>query len=327
MNKLLYIANWKMNKNFEESELFLDKFLSNFNIKNDIEVVICPSFLTLAKLDTISRYKNASKLSFGAQNVSDQKYGAFTGDISVEMLKDVKPNYCIVGHSERRQLYNESDSQINKKIKLLIEFGITPILCVGESLVQRENNEGKLLISNQLSACLKNIDTNLIIIAYEPIWAIGTGQSATVEDISEMNSTIKKQMNKLGYKDDQFYILYGGSVNIDNAKVLKTAESINGFLIGGASLDADNFLELIKKVGYMDTLAYICLIVFILVCIMLIGIILIQSSKSGMGAGLGGNTALNSAFGSAEADKLLVKATTGLAVLYMALAIAMSFLV
>ena len=191
----------------------------------------------------------------------------------------------------------------------------------------RENNEGKLLISNQLSACLKNIDTNLIIIAYEPIWAIGTGQSATVEDISEMNSTIKKQMNKLGYKDDQFYILYGGSVNIDNAKVLKTAESINGFLIGGASLDADNFLELIKKVGYMDTLAYVCLIVFILVCIMLIGIILIQSSKSGMGAGLGGNTALNSAFGSAEADKLLVKATTGLAVLYMALAIAMSFLV
>ena len=132
-------------------------------------------------------------------------------------------------------------------IKLLIEFGITPILCVGESLVQRENNEGKLLISNQLSACLKNIDTNLIIIAYEPIWAIGTGQSATVEDISEMNSTIKKHMNKLGYKDDQFYILYGGSVNIDNAKVLKTAESINGFLIGGASLDADNFLELIKR--------------------------------------------------------------------------------
>jgi len=247
MNKLLYIANWKMNKNFEESEFFLDKFLSNDNIENNIEVVICPSFLTLAKLDTISRYKDASQLSFGAQNVSDQLYGAFTGDISVEMLKDVKPSYCIVGHSERRQLYNESNSQVNKKIKLLIEFGITPILCVGESLVQRENNEGELLILNQLSACLKNIDTNLIIIAYEPVWAIGSGQSATVDDISEMNSTIKKQMNKLGYKDDQFYILYGGSVNIDNVKVLKTSKSINGFLIGGASLDADNFLELIKR--------------------------------------------------------------------------------
>ena len=247
MNKIFYIANWKMNKTFNDSESFINKLVPTLDNADDKEVVICPSFISLAKLDSINRFDESVRLSFGAQNVSDQKYGAFTGDISVEMLKDTLSKYCIVGHSERRMLYGESDIQINKKIKLLIEFGFVPILCIGESLEQRKNNEGEMIISNQLSSCLRDVSTKRLIIAYEPIWAIGTGQSATVNDISQMNSNIKKQMNKLGYMDDQFYILYGGSVNIDNVKVLKTAKHINGFLIGGASLEVDKFLKLIKR--------------------------------------------------------------------------------
>jgi len=247
MNKIFYIANWKMNKSFNDSESFINKLLINLDSTDNNEVVICPSFISLAKLDSTNRFKESAGISFGAQNVSDQKHGAFTGDVSVEMLKDTLSKYCIVGHSERRLLYRESDRQINKKIKLLIEFDIIPILCVGESLEQRKNNESEIVISNQLSACLKDIGEKRLIIAYEPVWAIGTGKSATIQDISKMNSSIKKQMNKLGFIDEQFYILYGGSVNIENVKVLKTAKHINGFLIGGASLEVDKFLELIKR--------------------------------------------------------------------------------
>ena len=241
MNKIFYIANWKMNKTVIESKSFIETFLSSYQKSEDKDIVLCPSVIALSKLG------NFEGISFGAQNVNEQKSGAYTGEISVGMLKELNIKYCIVGHSERRALYKETDNVINDKIKLLVEANITPILCIGETWEQRQDAIGEEIVSNQLSSCLDGLEACEIIIAYEPIWAIGTGLSANLEDISCMNTVIKKQMNKLGYMDDQFYILYGGSVNINNVKVLKSAEYIGGFLIGGASLEADNFLDLIKR--------------------------------------------------------------------------------
>ncbi len=246
MKKIFYIANWKMNKNVSEGLDFIENFLSEYKKSYDTDIVICPSIITLSKLDSINKVQNFEAISFGAQNVNDHEEGAFTGEVCANMLKDLICSYCIVGHSERRSNYKETNANINNKIKLLIKSNIIPILCVGESWDQKESKTSNEAISNQLKHCLEDVPVSDIIIAYEPIWAIGSGQSANVQDISDMNNVIKKQMNKLGYMDDQFYILYGGSVDINNVKVLRTADYINGFLIGGASLELDNFLELIK---------------------------------------------------------------------------------
>ena len=247
MDEIFYIANWKMNKTVSESNDFFDLFLREYKMVETNKIVFCPSFISLSKVSDLHILNNSKNISFGAQNVSNKSSGAYTGEISVDMLKDTCASYCIVGHSERRSVYKESDSIINEKLKLLIKAKITPILCIGESWEEREKDEGEKAILHQLSCCLKGLDKSDIIIAYEPIWAIGTGQNASVNDISNMNIVIKNHMNRLGYIDEQFYILYGGSVDIDNVNVLKSAEYINGFLIGGASLMADNFLKLIKR--------------------------------------------------------------------------------
>jgi triosephosphate isomerase len=173
--------------------------------------------------------------------------GAYTGEISASMLSDLKVRYCIVGHSERRDKHGETDQVINQKVKALINNDITPILCVGETLSHRESGQSNKIITNQLSDCLCSIEKNKIIIAYEPIWAIGAGKSASVEDISSMNANIKNYMNGLGYVDEQFYILYGGSVSIDNLLSIKDASFLDGFLIGGASLCASAFWKIIDK--------------------------------------------------------------------------------
>ena len=247
MKKIFYIANWKMNKTMSECCDFFEEFLSLYQSAENKEIVFCPSFTTLFCLDNINGLKDSSNIFFGAQNVSDQVDGPYTGEISVGMLNDTRSQYCIVGHSERRSIYKESDEMINNKIKLLIDSEIIPILCVGESWEERKDNKGNQIVLNQLSSCLKGVQKNKIIIAYEPIWAIGTGKNANIDDISDMNSIIKNQMNKLGYIDEEFYILYGGSVNIDNVKALRGAKYIDGFLIGGASLKADSFFKLIKR--------------------------------------------------------------------------------
>ena len=241
MNKIFYIANWKMNKTVIESKSFIETFLSSYQKSEDKDIVLCPSVIALSKLG------NFEGISFGAQNVNEQKSGAYTGEISVDMLKELNIKYCIVGHSERRSLYKETDNVINDKIKLLVEANITPILCIGETWEQRQDAIGEEIVSNQLRSCLDGLEACEIVIAYEPIWAIGTGLSANLEDISCMNTVIKKQMNKLGYMDDQFYILYGGSVGIDNLLSIKGASLLDGFLIGGASLRASTFWKIIDK--------------------------------------------------------------------------------
>ena len=191
MDKIFYIANWKMNKTVSESNDFFDLFLREYKMVETNKIVFCPSFISLSKVSDLHILNNSKNISFGAQNVSNKSSGAYTGEISVDMLKDTCASYCIVGHSERRSVYKESDSIINEKLKLLIKAKITPILCIGESWEEREKDEGEKAILHQLSCCLKGLDKSDIIIAYEPIWAIGTGQNASVNDISNMNIVIK----------------------------------------------------------------------------------------------------------------------------------------
>ena len=245
MDRFFYIANWKMNVTIKESEDFFKDFLSLYISSPNKEVVFCPSFTTLPS--AIKSYIDIDKISFGAQNVSNIDSGAYTGEISANMLSDLQVQYCIVGHSERRQNYNESNKLINQKLKILINNNIVPILCVGESLGERELSQSDRVISSQLSQCLYGIEKTNIIVAYEPIWAIGSGKSASAEDISNMNNLIRNCMNKLGYINDQFYILYGGSVGIDNLLSIKEASLLDGFLIGGASLQASTFWKIIDK--------------------------------------------------------------------------------
>jgi len=247
MNSNIYIANWKMNITSKEANSFFNKFLSLHQRSSDRKIIFCPSFTTLATSVQSALFNDSNEIYFGAQNVSDKKSGAHTGEISVSMLKEIGIDYCIVGHSERRAIYSESSEVVNNKIKLLIENKIKPILCIGETLEQRENNNSDEVVLEQLSVCLKEIPTSEIIIAYEPVWAIGTGKNANVSDISAMNTVIKNHMNKLGYIDEQFYILYGGSVNISNLSIIDKASFLSGFLIGGASLEPENFWNIVKR--------------------------------------------------------------------------------
>ena len=245
MDKFFYIANWKMNITVDQSRAFFEDFLSFYDSSSNKEVVFCPSFTTLPY--AMKACTGIDKVSFGAQNVSNADSGAHTGEVSANMLSELGLKYCIIGHSERRQFYNESNKFVNQKLKILISNNIVPILCVGETLAEREANKSNEVISRQLSECLFSSEKNNIIIAYEPIWAIGSGKSASIEDISDMNDFIKKYMNKLGYIDDQFYILYGGSVGIDNLLSIKDASFLNGFLVGGASLCPTEFWKIIDK--------------------------------------------------------------------------------
>jgi len=247
MNNRIYIANWKMNITSKEAKSFFEKFLVLYKSSANKEVVFCPSFTTLVSSVQSKLLNNSDKIYIGSQNVSNKKLGAHTGEISVGMLKEIGVEYCIVGHSERRSVYFESNEMVNNKIKLLIEDKITPILCVGETLEEREDGKSDQIVLEQLSSCLKDICPFKVVIAYEPIWAIGTGKNAIVEDISHMNTIIKNHMNKLGYIDKQFYILYGGSVNINNLSIIDKASFLNGFLIGGASLEPESFWGIIKK--------------------------------------------------------------------------------
>jgi len=244
-NMIFYVANWKMNFNIEESRKYLKEFSNSYQKTKDRRVVFCPTYTSLAGLINT----RLSSVEYGAQNISHQKLGAHTGEISVSMLNELHCGYCIIGHSERRILYSENNENINLKIKLLLENNITPLLCVGETKKERESGDSSNIIINQLSDCLEGINLfeSKILIAYEPVWAIGSGDTAKTSDISLMNKTIVTHMNTLGYNNDQFYILYGGSVNINNILDLKSAEYLNGFLIGGASLDPLGFWNIINK--------------------------------------------------------------------------------
>jgi len=235
--KLLMVANWKMNKTVEESIEFLKEFKNL--IKSENEIVIAPPFTALEECKKLID----KKIDLSAQNINENYEGAYTGEISAGMINELC-DYVILGHSERREYFNESDDLINKKVKTALKNKLKVILCIGETLEQRESNNTNNIIKNQLNNCLKNInDLKYIVIAYEPVWAIGTGKTATPEQAEDVHRYIRQLLEKK-YKDSNVRILYGGSVKASNVKELMSMKDIDGALVGGASLDPRSFADI-----------------------------------------------------------------------------------
>lgn len=244
--KFLIAGNWKMNKTAAEAvELASD--LNALVTKNkNVEIVICPPFTALCELTKLP----ISKIHLGAQNFYPAANGAFTGEISAEMLKELRVEYVIIGHSERREYFFETDKFVNEKVISAIANGLTPIMCVGETMQQREEGKTFDVIKQQITAGLENIDktsAEKIVIAYEPIWAIGTGKTATPELAQEVHAFIRELLTKnFGLEiAKKIKILYGGSMKPENARELLNKRDIDGGLIGGASLKADSFNAII----------------------------------------------------------------------------------
>lgn len=248
MRKTIIAGNWKMNKIFLEAEDFLFELSDNLEKieLGSVEVVICPPSIYLELASDIAA---DSKFHTGAQNVNDNTNGAFTGEISAAMLYSMDLKYCIIGHSERRKYYSESDEMINAKLKILHKNEIIPILCIGETLEQREQGITKDIILAQLDGGLKDVKIeDNVVIAYEPIWAIGTGKTATPQQAQEIHALIREWLEENYSKDisEETSILYGGSMKPENVKELLSQSDIDGGLIGGASLDVSKFSKMIE---------------------------------------------------------------------------------
>ena len=236
-----------MYKTSAEAAAFAEEFKKLYH-DTDVRAAICAPY---TQLETLVKAFAGTGIGVGAQNVYFEKEGAFTGEISVDMLKEIGVDYCIVGHSERRQYFNETDQSVNRKLKALLETEICPILCVGEVLEEREAGRETEIVSGQVRAALDGISAEKaerIVIAYEPVWAIGTGKTATPEQAGEMCACIRQTLEIL-YDDvvsDKIIIQYGGSVKPENAADIMNMEEIDGALVGGASLDPSKFIEIIN---------------------------------------------------------------------------------
>lgn len=248
--KHLMAGNWKMNLSKKEA-IDLVRTLKNNLISPKDDILICPPFV---HIPVISEILEGSPIKLGAQNMYYEEKGAFTGEVSPNQLIDYNVEYVILGHSERRHVFNEPDSLINKKVLSALEHDLIPILCVGEKWEQREKNEHFKVLEAQIKEGLKNVnldDPSKIVIAYEPVWAIGTGKTAQAKDIYEMHKYIRDIIGQL-YNDDfsnKVKILYGGSVKPTNVDSIMIISQVDGVLVGGASLDADKFLRIIKYKG------------------------------------------------------------------------------
>ncbi len=243
----LIVANWKMNKTVSEAYELIEKLKDSLDGVDDRKIVVCPAFVCLG---VVSDQLKGSNIKLGAQNMYFEDNGAFTGEISPAMLKELGCEYVILGHSERREHFKEDDALINKKVKAALQHGLKPILCVGETKEERDQNQTKDKVKGQLEEDLKKVSTENIlnvVIAYEPIWAIGTGENATPEQAEEVHAFIRGLLSeKFGQEAaEKISILYGGSVKPGNAKDLMGEKNINGCLVGGASLSADDFTKIV----------------------------------------------------------------------------------
>lgn len=257
MRKQIVAGNWKMNKTYQEGMAMLDHFFKLLDYESSLlsvsgqklpEVVIAPSYLIIP--DAAQRAEERG-VKIAAQNCSAEKEGAFTGEISASMLKDVKVNYVILGHSERRAYFKESNADVAKKIDRVLENDLSAICCIGETLKERESAKEFQVITHQIEECLFHLSKQQIkkiVIAYEPVWAIGTGKNATSEQAQEMHNYIRSVISgKFGKEiSENTSILYGGSCNPKNAESLFSQPDVDGGLIGGASLDAKVFMEVVK---------------------------------------------------------------------------------
>ena len=241
-------GNWKMYKTPAETVAFFEKFLPLVANSEHCEVVICPPFTNLAAAVGAAK---GTRVRIGAQNIAWAKEGAFTGEISGPMIATTGATYAIVGHSERRQYFGETDETVLKRTQAALEFGLTPIVCVGERLEERESGKTEALLVSQFQKGIAGLTAQQfaqIVIAYEPVWAIGTGKTATPEIAADAHRVIRAQVrDKFGKEaGDAVRILYGGSVKADNAKILMAQPEIDGTLVGGASLDPVSFASIVN---------------------------------------------------------------------------------
>lgn len=245
--RIPFIAgNWKMFKTKAEAIAFAKEFRELYK-DTDVQTAICAPF---TNLEALKEAFAGTEIKVGAQNVHFADEGAFTGEISVSMLEEIGVDFCIVGHSERRQYFGETDETVNKKLKKLFEGPIRPILCVGESLEERDADKAFDVVGGQIKADLEGIDAadvKKLVIAYEPIWAIGTGRTATPDQAEEMCAFIRKTLIELYGEEvsDEVIIQYGGSVKPANATEIMNMDEIDGALVGGASLKPEDFMEII----------------------------------------------------------------------------------
>jgi triosephosphate isomerase len=249
MRKKVIAGNWKMNKDIHETASLLTSLkerLSDF--KEEVAVVVCPPFTSLVVAHTLLQ---GTALKLGAQDMSPHDRGAYTGEVSASMLTAAGCRYVILGHSERRQYFKETDELINAKVKKALASGLTPIVCVGETLEEREKNLTDTIISVQVKGVLRELgeaEVAKLIIAYEPVWAIGTGKTATPDQANQVHKLIRKLVSQI-YSwpaAEQLLIQYGGSMNAENASQLLSQSDVDGGLIGGASLKADAFITIIQ---------------------------------------------------------------------------------
>jgi triosephosphate isomerase len=250
MRKKVIAGNWKMYNDLNGSKDLINKLLNGLkNEKYNCEVIICPPFTSLAEAGSLLK---GSKIMLGAQNMHEAESGAFTGEISASMIKSTGSQYVILGHSERRTIFKESDELINKKLKAALKSGLKPIFCIGETLEEREKNITNDVLKRQTAVGLERIsesELENIIIAYEPVWAIGTGRTATPAQAEDAHNFIRNLIKDKYSKNaaDNIIIQYGGSVKPDNSGELLSQPDIDGALVGGACLKADSFIEIIKS--------------------------------------------------------------------------------
>jgi triosephosphate isomerase len=247
MRKPIIAGNWKMNNTIKEAKDLIEN-LKPLVVDSNVDIVICPSYLSI---EAAVELTSGSPIKVGAQNMHYEESGAYTGEVSGEMLKELGIEYIIIGHSERRQYFNETDETVNKKVIKALKLNLNPIVCVGETIKERENNKAKEVVTIQVKNALAGLsqeEISNLIIAYEPIWAIGTGKTASSDDANEVCGWIREVVKELSDQSiaEKIRIQYGGSVKPDNIKELMGQTHIDGALVGGASLKADQFAALVN---------------------------------------------------------------------------------
>lgn len=246
--KKLIAGNWKMNKTSADAVALVGEIVATIGKQSDVDVVVCPPFTSL---ESVGRALEGSTVKLGAQNMHHEASGAFTGEISAQMLRSLFATHVILGHSERRTYFAETDAFINQKLLAALKNQLRPILCVGETLAEREAGATLKVVQTQTERCLEGVSRDLapsVILAYEPVWAIGTGKVATTAQAQEVHAFIRGLLTKL-FTDpvaQKVRILYGGSMKPSNAPELLAQKDIDGGLIGGASLEARSFVDLVK---------------------------------------------------------------------------------
>ena len=255
MRKPIIAGNWKLHKTVKESIDLVTLLKRQVQEFDQVGVVVCPVFTALASVGEVLM---GSEIHMGAQDLYWEEKGAFTGQVSAPLIKDTGASYVIIGHSERRQFFHETDETVNKKIKAALKWNLTPIVCVGELLAEREGNKTMQVVERQIKGAFESLsaeDIKKLTVAYEPVWAIGTGKVASPEQAQEVHAFIRKQVYSLFGSEtaEGLRILYGGSVKPDNIAGLMQKPDIDGALVGGASLEAQMFTDIIRGAALAST--------------------------------------------------------------------------